>query len=362
MSRLNNCVALLVVVSSFVTVASLSANDSRRLIAPETGKITVGFLLGPGANVIDFTGPWEVFQDTVVPTRGTTPNDTYPFELVTISHSAESIRLTGGLHVIPDYTFENAPPIDIIVIPAQSSSPPEKLEWLKKAAAEADMTMSVCTGAFLLARAGLLDGRVATTHHDFLDQLADSFPAIDVKREVRYVEGPRIATAAGLTSGVDLALRIVERYFDRAVAERTAAYMEHSSRGWIESEGHWDDSVPAESAAAISETAAPASVLMGLDPVLLTRGEEVAGVEEIWLEHGGYRYLFASAESRDRFNSEPDLYEIQFDGACAYMASSGARPGSGNPDRYWVHDGRIYIFATENCRVTFKADPGRYLD
>ncbi len=340
--------------------ASSETTEERRLAAPDTGKITVGFLLSEGANVIDFAGPWEVFQDVVVPGRGVTVEDTHPFELITVAASREPIRLTGGLRVVPDVSFDDAPELDVIVIPAQGSSP-EKLAWLEKASAVADMTMSVCTGAFLLARAGLLDGRSATTHHDSLDRLERMFPAIDVRRGVRYVEGRKIATAAGLTSGVDLALRIVERYFDRETAARTAAFMEHSGTGWSQAEGYWDDT-PADAVrvAAAADSGTP-PVLRGLDPVLLAQGLEVEGAESIWVERGGYRYAFENAANRERFLAEPERFEIQLAGACAFMASSGAPPGSGDPDRYLVHDQRVYIFASESCRLSFQVDPERYL-
>jgi transcriptional regulator GlxA family with amidase domain len=92
--------------------------------------------------------------------------------------------------------------------------------------------MSVCTGAFVLANAGLLKGRAATTHHDFFDEFAKAFPDVTLRRGLRFVESGRIATAGGLTSGIDLALRVVERYFGREVAQTTATYMEYQSTGW----------------------------------------------------------------------------------------------------------------------------------
>lgn len=94
--------------------------------------------------------------------------------------------------------------------------------------------MSVCTGAFQLARAGLLAGRTAATHHEFYDRFEMEFPDIPLERGRRFVQGDRIATAGGLTSGIDLALRAVERYFGRAIAEKTAAYLEYESRRWID--------------------------------------------------------------------------------------------------------------------------------
>jgi len=133
---------------------------------------------------------------------------------------------------MPHYTFANLPEVKVVVIPAQRGSDAMR-EWLRKTVGKADVTMSVCTGAFHLAKAGLLSGKSATTHHEFLDKLERQFPDIQVKRGVRFVESERISTAGGLTSGTDLALRVVERYFGRAVAQTTATYMEYDGKGWI---------------------------------------------------------------------------------------------------------------------------------
>jgi transcriptional regulator GlxA family with amidase domain len=122
--------------------------------------------------------------------------------------------------------------VKVVVIPAQRGSDTMR-EWLRKVANTADVTMSVCTGAFHLAKAGLLSGKAATTHHEFIDKLKREFPDIDVKRDVRFVEGEKISTAGGLTSGTDLALRVVERYFGREIAQATAIYMEYQGKGWM---------------------------------------------------------------------------------------------------------------------------------
>jgi transcriptional regulator GlxA family with amidase domain len=120
----------------------------------------------------------------------------------------------------------------VVVIPAQRGSDAMH-EWLRKIVHTADVTMSVCTGAFHLAKAGLLSGMAATTHHEFIDKLKRDFPDIDVKRGIRFVEGEKISTAGGLTSGTDLALRVVERYFGRDIATATATYMEYQGKGWV---------------------------------------------------------------------------------------------------------------------------------
>jgi transcriptional regulator GlxA family with amidase domain len=206
---------------------------------PATGRIPVAFVIAPGATVIDFAGPWEVFQDVMLPDRGM--YDAHPFRLFTVGPSREPVRVSGGLQIVPDYTFDDAPDPKVIVVPALQGSP-RMHEWLRSASAKADLTMSVCTGAFALADAGLLNGRAATTHHEFLDRFERFYPLIKVRRDVRYVEGPRIATAGGLTSGIDLALRVVARYFGQQVAQRTASFMEHTSTGWHKDAGFWDDS------------------------------------------------------------------------------------------------------------------------
>lgn len=213
--------------------APSSASAARKLTPPAKGQINVAFVISHQATVIDFAGPWEVFQDVHVRGRGEAMEEQMPFRLYTVSDKVEPITATAGMKIIPDYTFANAPAPRVVVVGAQAGRSPAMYEWLKRQAREADVLMSVCTGAFHLARAGLLDGREATTHHDFTTRLAQEFPEVKVKRGLRFIEGERISTAGGLTSGIDLALRVVERYFGREVAEATAEYMEYQSIGWI---------------------------------------------------------------------------------------------------------------------------------
>ncbi len=213
--------------------AEKSGGGAGPLTPPKTGTIPVAVALTEGATVIDFAGPWEVFQDVHVPDRGATMDEMMPFRLFTVGESIMPVMGSGGLQLVPDYTFANAPQPKVIVVGAQRGGD-ALIAWLRRASEKADITMSVCTGAFQLAKAGMLSGKSATTHHGSLDALAKQYPDIDVKRGVRFVESsPRIATAGGLSSGVDLALRVVERYFGRPVAEWTATYMEYQSRSWV---------------------------------------------------------------------------------------------------------------------------------
>lgn len=203
------------------------------LLPPARGSIDVAFLISDGATLIDFAGPWEVFQDVMLPERGPSHEDQMPFRLLTVAATRAAVRVSGGMQIVPDYSVADAPAPRVVVVPAMRSTP-AVLDWLRRVAASADLVMSVCAGAFQLGHAGLLSGRRATTHHEFHDRFAARFPDVRLERGMRFVESaPNVATAGGLTSGIDLALRVVERYFGRAVAERTATYMEYQSRGWI---------------------------------------------------------------------------------------------------------------------------------
>jgi transcriptional regulator GlxA family with amidase domain len=198
----------------------------RALALPEDGVIRTAFMIGPSVNVIDVAGPWEVFQDAGAGRGGPSP-----FELFTVAEATQPVEATAGLTIVPDHRHGDAPQPHVIVVPAHQSSE-AALRWLRQAAAKAEVVMSVCTGAFILADAGLLDGRRATTHHDFFSQFEASFTRVELVRGERFVEDERVATAAGLTSGIDLALRVVERYLGRSAAEGTARYMEHESARW----------------------------------------------------------------------------------------------------------------------------------
>ena len=221
-----------------VTSNTLTAENSRnssaikKLNAPSQGTIPVAFCISQDVTLIDFAGPWEVFNNVMIPEPGSDHAAQMPFELYTVSDSMDPVH-SGALQLIPNFTFENAPTPKVVVIPAQRGSAALH-NWLKKVSETADLTMSVCTGAFQLARAGLLSGRLATTHHAFTDKLQKDFPDVTVKRGVRFVESTdKISTAGGLSSGIDLALHVVERYFGHAVAEHTAAYMEYQGKGWL---------------------------------------------------------------------------------------------------------------------------------
>jgi transcriptional regulator GlxA family with amidase domain/YHS domain-containing protein len=213
-------------------VIGADPNDSTAkaspLKPPVQGSVPVAFLVSDGAVVIDFCGPWEVFQDVYVPGR----NDD-AFHLYTVAETTKPVQTSGGMQIIPNHDFSTAPAPKVIVIPAQSGKGQATLDWIRKSAKSADLTMSVCTGAFLLAQTGLLAGRAATTHHASFKNFARQFDNIQLKRGARFVEEGNLATAGGLSSGIDLALRVVERYYGREVAAQTAYQMEYQGQGWL---------------------------------------------------------------------------------------------------------------------------------
>jgi transcriptional regulator GlxA family with amidase domain len=218
--------------SAFIGAAQATGTSVKPLKAPASGQIPVAFVLSENAVLIDFAGPWEVFQDVYVPGRGSSMDDQMPFRLYTVAESTNPIRISGGLQLVPDHAFADAPPPKVIVIPAQKGGP-KAVDWVRSASKTADVTMSVCTGAFLLAETGLLAGRSATTHHSSYRTLAMKYPDVHVQRGVRFVDEGALASAGGLTSGIDLAMHVVQRYFGKEVATSTAYQLEYQGQGWL---------------------------------------------------------------------------------------------------------------------------------
>jgi transcriptional regulator GlxA family with amidase domain len=244
MSKINSgfWAALIVGTASFTDQSASCQNSSspaaiQPLKPPANGSISVAFIVSQGADVMDIGGPWEVFSDTMLTSKGKPWQESdgddmvMPFRVYTVSDSLKPVD-AGGLTIVPNYTFDNAPRPQIIVIPAQGGRTEAQKAWLIANSAQADVTMSVCTGASMLAAYGLLDGKTATTHHLYQQAMQKKYPAVNFVSGTRFVEHGKIATAGGLTSGIDLALHVVERYYGRDVAEVTAGYLEYHSELW----------------------------------------------------------------------------------------------------------------------------------
>ena len=195
-------------------------------------KLNVGILLFNQVEVLDFAGPFEVFSRTrLVPgLESRRSEDSAPFFVFTVATGRAPITATAGLQVLPHYAFADAPPIDILVVPGGSGTrallaDSGTLDWIRNAAQAARLVTSVCTGSLLLAKAGLLEERRATTHWGALDLLG-SIGSVRVDRDRRVVDDG-VVTSAGVASGIDMAFYVVETLFGREVAQETARYIEY---------------------------------------------------------------------------------------------------------------------------------------
>jgi transcriptional regulator GlxA family with amidase domain len=200
-------------------------------------RLNVGILVFDGVEVLDFAGPFEVFSRTRLEpgTASRRSEDTAPFRVFTVAAERRPISATGGLEVVPAFSFADTPPIDLLVVPGGYGTRPlldhaPTVDWIRTTAGRARHVTSVCTGSLLLARAGLLKGRRATTHWGALDLLASIDPSVHVEREERVVEDG-IVSSAGVAAGIDMAFRVVERLHGKAVADETAHYIEYRREG-----------------------------------------------------------------------------------------------------------------------------------
>ncbi len=192
----------------------------------------VAILLFPGVQIIDYTGPWEVLGHASVDGKPA-------FKIYSVAETASPFDTAMGMTVIPSYSFAKAPKPDILVLPGGNVAPQLSNEgiirWVRETAKSADVVLSVCNGAFFLAEAGLLDGLEATTFAGMIDDLQASAPKAKVVRDKRFVDNGKIITAAGLSSGIDGALHVIEKLYGRGTAQVAAVGMEYDWRpdsGW----------------------------------------------------------------------------------------------------------------------------------
>jgi putative intracellular protease/amidase/YHS domain-containing protein len=257
---------------------------------PAKGGILTAFVISEGAVLIDFAGPWEVFENVMLPSAGMSMDDQMPFHPYIVAEKLDSVEISGGMKIVPQYTFKNAPKPTVIVIPAQNGASDAMYSWIREQSKQTDVTMSVCTGAFVLAKTGLLNGKRATTHHSGYVELALQYPDIHVKPGYRFVEEGNIATAGGLTSGVDLALRVVERYYGRTAAEETVYQLEYQGKGWMDASGA-SNQVYAKARPGMNCPICGMAVVEGMSPEF---------------EYKGKTYYSCMTSHRDLFKSAPD--------------------------------------------------------
>jgi putative intracellular protease/amidase len=187
----------------------------------------VAIFIFDGVQIIDYTGPYEVLGQA-----WDLEHDQKCFNIYTVAEKADPITTNMGMTVIPKYTFDNAPKPDILLLPGgdtrQQVKNPKVIKWVQDRANEAEYVMSVCNGAFYLARAGLLDGKTATTYYNLIDDLKKEAPTAKVVRDQRYADNGKILTTAGLSSGIDGALHLVEKIAGRGKAQEIALNMEYN--------------------------------------------------------------------------------------------------------------------------------------
>ena len=188
---------------------------------------TVGILLFNEVEVLDFAGPFEVFSVT------TLEDGHKPFTVKTITEDGAIIHARNGLKVQPDYSFHDENSFDIVIIPGGYGAEeielhnPRVIEWITQQATRVQYMTSVCTGAFLLAKAGLLDGLKATTHWMDIERLTTEFPAVDVQRQVKFVDEGHIITSGGISAGMNMSFHIVAKLCGEQIAAATAKRMEY---------------------------------------------------------------------------------------------------------------------------------------
>jgi transcriptional regulator GlxA family with amidase domain len=193
--------------------------------------LRVGIYVYPEVEVLDFAGPFEVFSTASRVAGRLRPGEPPPFQALLVAAGAGPVKARAGFTVVPDASFADHPPIDLLVVPGGVHEPelerPEVIAWIAHQAAAARFTASVCTGAFLLARAGLLDGLEVTTHWEDQADLRRAFPALHVREGIRWIEHARVATSAGISAGLDMSLGLVARFAGQELAERTARQMDY---------------------------------------------------------------------------------------------------------------------------------------
>ncbi len=188
----------------------------------------VAILIFPGVELLDFAGPFEVFSAA----RQSLATPAPLFDVFTVAETLDPLRCNNPVTVVPDYSLASCPPADILVIPGGQGTRtainrPELIAWIRARAAAAEIATSVCTGSFLLAQAGLLEGKTATTHWGSIERLRESFPATTISEQVRWIDEGAVITSAGVSAGIDMALHVIARLHGAEAAATTARWIEY---------------------------------------------------------------------------------------------------------------------------------------
>ncbi|WP_419813445.1 DJ-1/PfpI family protein [Bacterioplanoides sp.] len=190
--------------------------------------MNVGIFIYDQAEVLDFAGPFEVFSTA---NRLATPT---PFNVFLVAEQAQTINARGGLSVVPHYSFQNHPDIDVLIVVGgvhtEVLTKPEVISWVANTAANTTYVASVCTGVFILAEAGVVTNQTVTTHWEDIGELQQNYPGLTVVDGRRWVDQGKIISSGGISAGIDMSLHLVERLTNLTLAEKTARQMEFDWR------------------------------------------------------------------------------------------------------------------------------------
>lgn len=199
-------------------------------MSSSTRALRVGILAFDGVEALDLAGPFEVFTTASRMQQRLSGTSIAPFEVVCVAREPVPVRARAGLTLVPSHGFADVPSIDVLVVPGgvvdNAMACQRTLDWIEETSRTAQLTASVCTGAFLLAASGVLTGGEVTTHWEDTSDLARQFPALTVREDVRWVDQGRTVTSAGISAGIDMSLHLVARLTSMALAERTARQMD----------------------------------------------------------------------------------------------------------------------------------------
>lgn len=188
--------------------------------------LNVGIFIFNDVELLDFAGPYEVFS------VASEMHDYKYFSVFTISENGDMIKTVNGLKVQPDYSFDTHPNMDILLIPGGVGSRKliknaRVLDWVNKNYLSSEITCSVCSGALVLGKLGLLDNLISTTHHQVIDLLKEISPLTNIDKGKRYIDNGKIMTSAGISAGIDLALHIVNKVYGIEAEQKTIEHMEY---------------------------------------------------------------------------------------------------------------------------------------
>lgn len=226
----NSAILIAAILIGWLNLSATSARNQTKLyaagdklaithLAEEKKPPTVAILLFDRVEIIDFAGPWEVFGGA-------------GYKVFTVAERLDPVNTVYGQKIVADYTFDNSPKADVLLVPGGgvggAVANAKLIKWVQDNAKNSTYVMSVCTGAFILAKADLLNGLTATTVRGGIDRLATAFPNIKVVYDKRYVDNGKIITTAGLSSGIDGAFYLVSKALGKATAQQVALGIEYN--------------------------------------------------------------------------------------------------------------------------------------